>query len=141
MRSQLTTPTLRLPHRVLVPNHHRGPNISKHPLMRTVWTSSHHKRNIPLRQVGLYIAQSLVQKRVMPQIRMRKIRNPRKVHHQRKPQQVRRLHRHINRMIINTTLSPLYPVNNALPATIRRATSPHSHACILTQPKQLLRNR
>ncbi len=94
---------------------------------------SHHKRDIPRSQIGLNIRQTLIQKNEVPEIRMGKIRNPRKIHNQRQRQQIRNLHRQVDRMIVDSALGSLHPVDDTFAIRIRPAISPHRNSRVRQQ--------
>ena len=71
------------------------------------------KAHVALRQVCFYVAQALVQERIVPQVGVRKVRHARKVHHHRQLQLIGDGNRTIQRGVVQyRTLRALHPVHD-----------------------------
>jgi hypothetical protein len=67
----------------------------------------------------------------VPKVCTGKVGYARKINHQRRPQQIRHPDRKIDRMVVDSTLSPLHPVDDALTPRIGGTTSTHCYPGVL----------
>ena len=92
-------------------------------LKGVVRVPSHHKTHSALDSVFLYVAQTLLKKVVVPQIRVGIAWNYRKENHHRKTEHVSGMYRDIERRIVEDAHRPLHPVGNAL-TSLERCSGP-----------------
>ncbi len=108
--------------------------VCKKSLVILMRRSPHHKTNTALSAVRRNIRQSLVQKCIMPQVRMRKVLNSRKVRYHRQPKRIAEFHSLVQRVIIQPAFRPLHPVHDAFALSLRHTCTPNGDALISRQP-------
>lgn len=138
-RSKISAPPLRLAQRILVTNQKRGTNISKQLLMRLMRRAAHDKGDVARSQVGFNVRQALIEEGIVPQVRMRKVGDGSEVDHQRQAEQIRCRGCNVYRMVVDPTLRPLHPVDDAPALGIGNASTPYRDTWVSRQSLKILR--
>src|ERR1700721_400250 len=98
----------------------------------------HHQSDIASSQICLDIRKTLVEKHIVPKIRVRKVGDPCKINHQRQTKQVSNLSCKISRMIVDTALCTLHPIDDTSSIWIRRSIAPHGNPSVVGPSKEIL---
>src|ERR1700733_15402787 len=138
LRSQTPPPSLRLTHRIFVPNQKCRTHIHQQLLVRLMRSPSHDKRDVARRKIRFDVRQALIEKRIVPKIGVGEIGDPRKINNQRQTKQVCDLYRQVDSMVVDTALSTLHPVNATSSVAVGCPISTHIHTWIAGPAKKFL---
>jgi hypothetical protein len=105
--------------------------------MRLVRSAAHKEGDVTLGQVRLDVREALVEEGVVAKIGVREVRDGGEVHDQRQTEQVCNMDCHIHRVIVDTALCPLHPVDDALACRVGYAASTYGYPRIVSQSDKL----
>ena len=132
------TPALRLATWILIANHDGSFHLVKKRFELIVRRTTHNEADATFFQVLVDIDKSLVEKRIVPQIRVGIIRDRREIRHYGQGEFVGDFDRNIQRGIVDATLRTLHPVHDALGPLRGLTTATHENSRVIRDGLQRL---